>query len=71
MSMLPPQHSCHIYALLKGKQITRRVYNVLKSNGIYDIRVAKQIPDSRFLKLPNFGRRSLREIKNLILSELI
>lgn len=70
MKHLSPSHPCHIFTLLREKKIGMRTYNVLHAHGIYDIRVAKQIPPARLLKLPNFGSRSMCEITNLELPEV-
>ena len=47
-------------------EVSARVYNRLVNNGVKTVGDARKLSDNDFLRFYNFGRKSLRELRDLI-----
>lgn len=47
-------------------ELSVRTYNALKNAGILTVAQLVEKPEAEFIKMPNFGRKSLNELKDLL-----
>ena len=52
--------------LPEGYSLSHRAFSCLAFQGLYSLKEISEIPDAELLKIKNFGKKSLREVRDLI-----